>query len=223
MRLAIACFVASLPVSATAQQTQSLPAALVLTPIFGELFAHSVPSGFRAQREQTGSDTYMRTMLLALDSDLDWKQRILITGTKRPEQLPSGFGPKAFAMNFARSFQQSCPTTFSGGAIAEAKLSTGHAAYFMLVSCGSHALTPTRAPTSESALIAVVQGDLNFYSLQWSERGPPVGNAPEPNVEVWHSRLKAITPLLVCAHKPEESAPYASCSDRKVVSDRADR
>lgn len=215
VRLATACVLALLAEAATAQQTQSFPAASVIAPIFGELFSHSIPSGFRPQREQTSGDTYMRTMLLALDSDTDWKQRILVSGTKRPDQLPPGFGPKAFAMHFVRSFQLSCPSTFSGGAIAEGKIGTGHAAYFMLVSCGSHTLTPTKSPTSESALIAVVQGDMNFYSVQWSERSAPVDQAPHPNVEVWHSRLKAMTPLLVCARKPDEPAPYPSCSDRK--------
>ena len=203
-----------LAVASFARSEPGLPSATVITPIFGELFAHSIPSGFKPQREQTNGDHYLRSMLLVSDVDIDWKQRILVSGTKKAGQQPD-LTQKSFAMNIARNFQQSCPTTFSGGPIAEGKIGTGHGVYIMLVSCGLHTLTPTRAPTSETTLVAVVQGDLNFYSVQWSERGAPVGQALEPKVEVWHSRLKAITPLLVCERKPEEPAPYASCTDRK--------
>lgn len=214
LRLCLVLSAASFAPFAAAQSTLSLPTATVVTPIFGELFAHSIPAGFRGQAEQTNGDLYLRALVLASDLDAEWKQRILTTGKRATGQLAS-LTSKQFAMQIARGFQQSCPATFSGGAMAEGKIGTGHGVYIMLVSCGSHTLTTTKAATSESALVAVVQGDQNFYSVQWSERGAPVDRAPTANLDLWSSRLKAITPFLVCERRPEEAPPYPSCLQRK--------
>lgn len=203
-------------VSVAADQSSAakgLPAAIVVAPIFGELFAHSIPAGFRTQQEQTNGQLYLRSMVLESDVDSNWTQRILVSGTQDAAKV-SGLTPKTFAMQIARGFQQSCPTTFSGGMVFEGKTNTGHNTYVMIVSCGSHTLTTTKAPTGETALVAVVQGDKNYYSLQWSERSSPIAIAPTVEVALWHERLKAIAPLLVCEKKPGEAAPFPSCTQR---------
>lgn len=190
-----------------------LPAAVVVAPIFGELFAHSIPAGFRRQHEQTNGQLYLRSMVLESDADANWKQRILISGTQDAAKV-NGLTPRAFAMQIARGFQQSCPSTFSGGVVLEGKIKTGHNTCVMIVSCGTHTLTTTKIPTSETALVAVVQGDQNYYSVQWSERSSPVATVPVAEVALWSERLKAIAPLLVCERKPGEAAPYPSCTQR---------
>ncbi len=187
------------------------PAAQVVAPIFGELFAHSIPAGFRAQHEQTNGHAYLRTMVLATDTDTAWTQRIVVSGTQDAAKV-SGLSPKIFAMQIAKSFQQSCPSSFAGGVVLEGKIKTGHNIYVMIVGCGTHTLTTTKAATSETALVAVVQGDRNYYSVQWSERSPPVATAPVADTARWGSRLSAIAPILVCERKPEDVAPFSSCT-----------
>lgn len=187
------------------------PASQVVAPIFGELFSHSIPSGFRPQHEQTNGPTYMRTMVLASDTDAGWTQRLLVSGTQDAAKI-SGLTPKSFAMQIALGFQQSCPSTFAGGVIQEAKIKTGHSAYFMYVACGTHTLTTTKAPTSETAIVAVVQGDRNYYSVQWSERSPAIATVPVIDAPRWGARLRAISPLLVCERKNGEGPPYPSCT-----------
>lgn len=194
---------------------EELPAAAVVAPIFDELFVHQVPAGFKAQAEQTQASVYLRTFVLASDpSTGPWTQRILVSGTK-DLGLQAELTPAMFAMQIAKGFQSSCPTSFAGGRVAEANIGTGHSVYVMLVACGSHTLTTNKAPTSEVALVAVVKGDKNMYSVQWSERGEAVATKPEPDRAVWGQRLKAITPFLVCPLKAGEAAPYASCTARR--------
>lgn len=193
--------------------TRSWPAAVTVAPIFGELLAHPIPAGFRPQHEQTSGQTYLRSMVLETDADNHWTQRILVSGTQGIASA-GGLTPKAVAMQIAGGFQKSCPTTFSGGQVLEGKTPTGHNLYIMIVSCGSHSLTNTRAPTSETALVAVVQGDKNYYSVQWSERSPPTTTAPQADIQVWGKRLDAISPIFVCERKAGEAAPYPSCTQR---------
>jgi hypothetical protein len=141
---------------------EELPAATVVAPIFDELFVHQLPAGFKVQAEQVQGGVYVRTVVLASDPSAGpWTQRVLVSATK-DLGLQAGLTPAMFAMQIAKGFQSSCPTSFAGGRVAEANIGTGHAVYVMLVGCGSHTLTTNKAPTSEVALVAVVKGDKNM-------------------------------------------------------------
>lgn len=179
--------------------------------MFGELFAHQIPSGFKAQTEQTRGGVYARTIVLATDPDAGpWTQRVLVTANKDLGKQPD-VTAKAVAMRIAQGFQQSCPTTFVGTSVADSRIETGQPVHVVLVGCGSHNLTTARTATSEIALVAVVKGAQNVYSVQWSERAAPQAAAPKLDPTIWGDRLKALNPLLVCEQKPNESAPYPSC------------
>jgi len=194
---------------------ESLPSSITaISPIFGELFAHNLPTQFKAQAEQTRGNFYLRSVILASDQSPMWTQRILVTGSKDlAKQADSS--AKLMAQMVARNFQQACPTTFSGGIVLDGKTPTGHDMYIMLVNCGTHTETTTKAPTSETTLIAAIRGNLNYYTVQWSERGAPMDKAPVPDIATWGARLKSIVPFYVCELKAGEAAPYPSCFSTK--------
>lgn len=185
-----------------------------ISPIFGELFAHNLPTQFKAQTEQTRGNFYLRSFILATDQSPSWTQRILVTGAKDLAKQ-ADLTAKLMAQMVARNFQQACPTSFSGGLVFEGKTPTGHDMYIMLVNCGTHTETTTKSPTSETTLIAAIRGNVNYYTVQWSERGAPMDKAPVPDVTTWGGRLKSIVPFYVCEPKAGEAAPYPSCLSTK--------
>lgn len=189
-----------------------LPGATVISPLFGELFAHEVPAGFKPQSEQTRGDVHMRTLVIATDPNVGpWTQRILVSASKDLGRAPEPTA-KAMAIRIGQGFQSACPTTFSGGSVLDGMIATGQPAHAILVGCGSHKQTTSGAATSEMAVIAVIKSGRNIYSIQWSERGAPQTTALQLDAGLWAARLKSLNPMRVCEIVPGEAAPYPSCT-----------
>ncbi|TXI91916.1 MAG: hypothetical protein E6Q34_06885 [Burkholderiaceae bacterium] len=187
----------------------STPATTV-TPIFGELFVMKLLPQFREQGVQTNANSFVRVMLLNTDDNIKWTQRVLLSATKL-EGKDETLSPREKAISIATGFNQACPTSFFAKPLGSAKIASGHDAYFALASCGTHTMTNSKTPTNETALIAVIKAKLNFYVLQWSERGPASEVALSPNVELWQQRVRSMAPFAVCPEIKGEGAPYPSC------------
>lgn len=214
MTAAAAVLIATVSHAAPEAPDAKAPHVFAVAPIFGELFASAIPSGFKMQAEVTKGSTYQRSMILATDPDSGpWTQRFLIQGSSDLGANPSATAAD-YAMQIAVNFRKSCPHTFTGGRVLEGRIKTGHLAYTMVVACGSHTLTTDGQPTSEITLLTVIKGDKNVYSVQWSDRSAPMDKAPTPDRSLIQQRLNVMTSMLVCAPVEGEAAPYPSCTSR---------
>jgi hypothetical protein len=115
--------------------------------------------------------------------------------------------PKKFASGIASGFQRACPSSFAAKGIYEGQLSTRDA-FIMVVSCGNAAAS---AGHSETAVIAVVKGEKDFYTLQWSQRGDATSAPINIDVNMWAAKMKDLMPLKLCSIVPGEQPPYPSC------------
>ena len=115
-------------------------------------------------------------------------------------------------MGMGMGFKRACPNTFTGAAFGAFKID-GYLSYVLVAGCGTDA---SRGQTySETTLIVVIKGVEDYYTLQWSERGPPSDTAIPFDKEKWRSRVSVLSPIKLCQRVDGERPPYPSCMDRK--------
>jgi hypothetical protein len=203
--MAAAALLAAL-VLPTAAETERPKALTVISPVFSQLVTFSMPFNFAVVYENTRGAHYTREAVPKGETAERWTQMITITGEKGVSANPT-MTPEKFAGGMAAGFKRVCPDSFGAKALGETKFG-GANAFAVVVGCG--AITGH----SETALIAVVQGSADFYTIQWAERGATVIAPPVEDAR-WTQRLRALQPIALCAIVPGEAAPYPSCIGKK--------
>lgn len=179
-----------------------------VTPIFSQLLKMSYPRGFVPTFEKANPASYIQESVPRGEDVTNWKQMITLTGYKDLAAKPN-MTPKAFLNGMAAGFQRACPNSYGVKLLSEAKLS-GFDAAVAVVSCG---VSPTTAgKTSESALIAVLKGQADVYTIQWAERGTPSNVPIQIDVSKWQERFNLLNPIKLCPIIAGEKAPYPSCT-----------
>ncbi len=183
----------------------------VISPIFGQLVAFSMPSSFVVIGENTNGPSYIREAVLKGESASRWTQMITVTGAKDLAANPK-VSPETFAASIAGGFRSACPDTFAVKAVGPTKFGDqdGHVqdAYVAIAGCGSVASSVDKH--SETALIVAVKGSTDYYTLQWAERAPGLGKAVIDEAK-WLARLHQLQPIRLCPIVAGERAPYPSC------------
>jgi hypothetical protein len=182
-----------------------------IAPVFSQLLMTSVPTGFVNIYVNTGDSQYIRESVPEGEDVNTWKQMITVTGTKNLASNPD-VTPRVYAEDMADGFRRACPESFNAGRISDVKIS-GHAGTIQIVSCGQSPTTDGQ--TSESALIAVIRGQKDYYTIQWAERAKPSLTPIAIETEKWAERLMLLGPIKLCPIVPGEKAPYPSCIDAK--------
>lgn len=179
-----------------------------IMPVYSQLLAFSYPKGFVPVFEQAKNGSYIQESVLKGESVQRWSQMITVTGARglasNPEQ-----SPLRFASELAAGFRDACPDSFAVKDLGEFKLGR-HDAFSAVISCG-YVNGPAGA-RSESALVIVIKGRQDYYTLQWAERGRPSQQPLSLDDAKWSMRLKQLAPLALCPIVPGEAAPYPSCS-----------
>lgn len=183
----------------------------VITPVFSQLVGYSVPGTFVPAAENSGADQYIQELVLKGQTVESWTQMITLTGIKGLAANPKAT-PEALALRIGGGFQQACPASFQGTAIGDIKLS-GHDAYALVVSCGT--ANATGKPYSEAALVIVIKGQADYYTLQWAERGTASKTPIAFDEAKWASRFRAFAPIKLCAKVAGEKPPFPSCTNQK--------
>lgn len=183
----------------------------MITPIFGQLLALSMPKGFRPVMENTAGGQYIQESVLDGESTKKWSQMITITGAKGLASNPNAT-PQKLADRIAGGFKRDCPDSFSGTGLGAIKLN-GHDAFGAVISCGI--AVPTGEPYSESLLLFVIKGEQDYYTVQWAERGAASSFPIKFDDAKWAGRMKSLAPIKLCPIVPGESAPFPSCVSRK--------
>lgn len=184
----------------------------VITPVFHQMIAFaSPPNMVQHVAEDSNAQFYKREAVRDVDTLAQWGQMITLTGEKGAAQLQAA-PAKALADKLVNGFQAACPNAFAFKDIGALDLGTTPA-YLMLVGCGSVEDRGGRigVPHSETALIVVIQGKQDMYTIQWAERGTPQDKPPAFNDAKWQRRFQQLQPIRVCPIVPGEKAPYASC------------
>jgi hypothetical protein len=202
----------SLSIGALAQTRNSLTdiaghSVGAIAPIFSQLVYFHTPTHFVSVFEDTHGDSYIQEWVLPGESVSNWTQMLTVTGARDVSTKHPDATPKAFASGIAGGFQRACPTSFVAKGIYEGQLNALDT-FIMVVSCGNAAAS---AGHSETAVIAVVKGEKDFYTLQWSQRGNATPAPLDIDVNMWAGRMKALMPLKLCSIVPGEQAPYPSC------------
>ncbi|HTQ98414.1 MAG TPA: hypothetical protein VMH83_00425 [Candidatus Acidoferrum sp.] len=183
-------------------------AVTAISPIFSQLVAFSFPKGFTNVFEDAKPTGYLREAVLDGETPDQWTQMLTITGAKDLAKNPN-VTPQLFADRMAGGFKNACPTSFSGALIGNLKFGD-YDGFGAVVSCGS---TDAKNATlhSEAALIIVIKGASDFYTLQWAERGASSAAPLKFDEAKWKPRFQQLMPIKLCPIVPGEAAPYPSC------------
>jgi hypothetical protein len=186
------------------------PAAFtVISPIFGQLVAFSMPASFTTAFENTNGPNYIREAVLKGETVKAWTQMITVTGAKGTAANPK-ISPESFAGSMVGGFRSACPDTFTAKGFGPAKFGDQDA-YVAVASCGR--VESSADKHSETALIVTVKGSSDYYTLQWAERAATAGKYAIDEAK-WQARLRQLQPIRICPIQPGERAPYPSCASR---------
>ncbi|MCJ7603271.1 MAG: hypothetical protein MUO63_17450 [Desulfobulbaceae bacterium] len=183
-----------------------------ITPIFSQLLLFPFPSGFKTVFENTRDTNYIREAVLHGETEKQWTQMLTVTGAKGLSSNPN-VTPGKYANSIASGFKKACPNSYGTYTLQQGKVNGGYDEFAAVVGCGTS--PTTGGQTSESALIIVIKGEADYYTIQWAERGSP-SNSPIPiDTQKWKERLSKLLPIKICPIVPGEKAPYPSCIDAK--------
>jgi hypothetical protein len=184
---------------------------VAISPVFGQLVMFSMPTTFRVAYENGNARSYIREAVLTGETVKRWTQMITVTGHKGLAGNPA-VTPEGFAKNMAGGFKKACPDSFAAYPFTATRFD-GRDAFIAVVACGN--IKEGGGARSETALITVIKGTTDYYTLQWAERGPAVASPPKFDIAKWKPRAAALQPIRLCAIVPGEKAPYPSCVGRK--------
>lgn len=199
----------------TTSQPEKATSFLTISPIFSQLVAFKMPLAFHVVNEETSAHAYIREAVPSGETVEQWTQMITVTGYKGVAADP-GPPPAVLINSIAGGFKKACPDTISIGDLGEAPID-GRPAALAFVACGS--VGDAGQSHSESAVIMVVKGSQDYYSIQWAERGPAQTATVDFDKQKWVGRLQQLMPVFVCTKVPGEEAPYPSCTSRLPSSD----
>lgn len=195
--------------SAAAQELP--PSVTVVSPIYGQLVAHSQPSTFTPVFENAGAENYIRESVPKGETTQKWSQMITVSGFKGLAEMPN-VTPARYTDTFAGLIKKACPTTFSALSISDAKIG-GYDAFVAVTSCGTTNFGGTAH--AETVLIVTIKGKSDLYTIQWAERGKASAKPLKIDTTTWARRLKELGPIRLCSKVPGEKPPYPSCVEEK--------
>jgi hypothetical protein len=195
------------PNTATEQRGKPMT---VITPIFSQLVAYSLPDGFKPIFQDVKREFYIQESVLLGETVEQWTQMITVTGGK-DMAAESDWSPQVLLGYISDGFKNACRETFALKGIGALKVN-GYDAYLAVAGCGT--LFKEDKTYSETALILAIRGSKDMYTIQWAERGP-ASQFPDLNMEKWRARSDLLAPIKVCARVPGEPEPYPSCLEQK--------
>jgi hypothetical protein len=156
------------------------PSFTVISPIYGQLVRFSMPSTFVLAFENTNGPSYIREAVLKGETVKAWTQMITVTGAKGVAGNPR-VTPESFAVSMAAGFKKACPDTFAVKPFGAAKFGDRDG-FVAVVGCGR--IETSADKHGETALIVVVKGSADYYTIQWAERADLRGKTRDRRGEV---------------------------------------
>lgn len=191
--------------TALAQAPAPAPVARAVTPVFSQLVSFSYPSGFVPAFEDSKPGGYIQESVLRGETVERWTQMLTLSGA-RDLAANAQMTPSRYAGSVATGFKNACPQSYAALGLGEKRLGN-YDAFAAVIGCG----TAPGGTRSEVALLLVVKGERDYYTLQWAERAEPVNGTVALDAAKWSERLQRLMPVKLCARVPGEVAPYPSC------------
>lgn len=183
-KLLLALAIAALAIPAAAASVE------VVAPIWSQTVAFTLPAGFVTNFEHASGGHYIREAVPKGETSDVWTQMITVTGERNA--AGPGVTPRHFAEAMAAGFNRACPDSFNAQPIGGGKTS-GYASYTEIMSCGTSPTTDGR--TSETAVVLVIAGSRDMYTLQWAVRTAPSATPMHFDVAAWKARLARLQPV----------------------------
>jgi hypothetical protein len=183
----------------------------IVTPIFSEVLVIPFPQGFVGASARTHNDFYINEMVLKGETVDHWSQMITQTGRKGLSSNPN-VSPMGYLNAIAGGFKRMCPDTYSARGLGATTVS-GHDGFIAWASCGT--LNSDGYAHSESTLFICIKGTEDYYTVQWSERGPASSAPLVYDEATWGERLKKLSSVKTVGRAPAETAPHAGPVDQK--------
>ncbi len=177
-------------------------------PIYNQIIATRVPAGFHINYENATETQYIIESVPKGETVTTWSRMLTITGYKDLVNKNTTLLPINLIQGIANGFKKACPASFSAQSIWKGKLN-GYDAFSAVVGCGTS--PTTRGKTSETALITVIRGEKDYYSIQMAERGSPSATPQAVDMKKWGAVFKNLNPIRVCKKVAGEKPPYPSC------------
>lgn len=178
-------------------------------PLFSQMLLFSYPKGFTLIHTERRSEIFFQQYVLDGESKNNWSQAVRILAFKNMA-TDLTIVPGRVAASMAKDYLFNCPDSYTFTPFAGLK-SGRHHVFAIVMSCGTIA-PKQRAPFSQSELTIVIQGDKDYYTVQWIERSL-ASKGPIPfNQDKWSDRFKFLIPIKLCPVIPGEKPPYPSCT-----------
>lgn len=194
----------------TTSQRENATSLLAISPIFNQLVAFKMPLSFHIANEETSAHAYIRQAVPKGETAEQWTQMITVAGYKDVAINP-GPPPAVLINTIASGFKKACPDTISVMDLGNPPID-GYPAALAFVGCG--AMSRVDKTFSEAALVLVIKGSRDYYTIQWAERGPAQARPAAFDKQKWKSRLGQLLPVFLCARIAGEKSPYPSCTSR---------
>ena len=183
----VLCAVLSMSaLSAFAQTTVTATRPQSVSAVFSQQVFYTIPKQFNPelQFEQSNDNSYINERALKGETVDNWTQLITVTGEKDLAKNPN-ISPWTIVGTLAQGFQSACPTSFSGLKMFDAQINSFPAAVAVL-SCG------TLNNQSETALITVIRGVNDYYTVQWAEHGKASSTPLKLDEKKWLTRFNTL-------------------------------
>ncbi|MDR3088847.1 MAG: hypothetical protein LBU39_03410 [Desulfobulbaceae bacterium] len=145
-----------------------------------------------------------------------WSQMITLSGAENLAMIPDMTSERLLGQLETRC-RLSCLPSFSVIELGKSMID-GHEAAIAVFSCGTadddDEVKALSGPHSESALVAVIKGERDYYTLQWAERGKASSDPLTLNKAQWLERFGKLQPIKLCKRIPGEKRPFPSCLGR---------
>lgn len=180
---------------------------MAIMPVFSQVIAWRLPSGFHRTNEVAQADHYLFEAVREGEMDDDWSQMVTLTGAAGLAANPE-LTPKRFASDIAAGLRRTCPDSYYGVELEPAAVA-GYDTYAAVAGCGR--VSGTEPTHGETMLIVAIKGAHDYYTLQWAERTRAQSKPPLIDAGLWSKRLAELMPIQVCDRVPGEKPPYPSC------------
>src|SRR3954469_3707759 len=112
----------------------------------------------------------------------------------------------------AAGFKKACPDTFAVKPFGAQNFGDQDG-FVAVAGCGR--IETAADKHGETALLVVVKGSADYYTIQWAERAPSSAEKPAVDEAKWKGRLARLNPIRFCPIVPGEAMPYPSCVGRR--------
>ena len=129
--------------------------AVVVSPIFSQLVAYTLPAGFITKYETTKGPSYLREAVPATETVERWSQMITVTGA-RGMAAAQNFGPREFVATIAGGFKRGCADSFAFLDMGSTTIS-GVEAYVGVASCGTASAAVRERPGWADSIVKCSQ------------------------------------------------------------------